>query len=92
MDVLLGKVESASAFVDDLTALGYNWKDVWEWTLLILKIVTEAGFMVNLSNCKFCEPRTVLLGHEVCATLYQISSKFIAKQVHTLIPRTYQQL
>ena len=79
MDVLLGKVERAAAFVDDLTARGHNWKDVWGWTLVILQIITGAGFMVNLSKCKFCVPRTVLLGHEVCATSYRLSNKFIKK-------------
>lgn len=92
MDVLLGNVERAAAFVDDLTARGYTWRDVWDWTLVILEIVTKAGFMVNLSKCKFCVPKTVLLGHEVCATSYRLSQKFLARQLQAKIPRTFQSL
>lgn len=79
MDCLLGHLDRAAAFVDDVTVKGYHWADVWKHTLAILGIVTRAGFMINLSKCKFCVPRTTLLGHEVCATSYRLSSKFLLK-------------
>ena len=43
----------AIAYLDDITTHRNGWEKVWSDTLCILKVLTEAGFMINLRKCHF---------------------------------------
>lgn len=64
VDALLGKDPklNAVAYLDDVTAHGQEWPQVWADTMKVLKLLTDAGFMVNLRKCVFLAPRVVVLG------------------------------
>jgi hypothetical protein len=56
------KAGEKMGFADDCTAHGNGWKDVWNDTIKILRILTSAGFMVNLRKCNFLKTRITILG------------------------------
>jgi hypothetical protein len=64
VDQVLGRSPNltAVAYIDDITAHGTHWEQVWEDTLEVLRVLTQAGFMVNLRKCKFLRPRVTILG------------------------------
>ncbi len=55
IDTLLGREQDLDAvgYLDDITAHGNKWQKVWQDTLRVLRVLTSAGFMVNLRKCKF---------------------------------------
>jgi hypothetical protein len=44
---------SAVGYLDDVTTHGGAWESVWDDTLKVLRVLTGAGFMVNLRKCQF---------------------------------------
>jgi hypothetical protein len=55
IDTILGREKDLDAvgYLDDVTAHGNTWQKVWQDTLRVLRVLTAAGFMVNLRKCKF---------------------------------------
>ena len=39
-------------YLDDLTCHGTSIQSVWEATLAVIKLITDAGIMVNMKKCK----------------------------------------
>lgn len=50
-------------YLDDLTAHGCDLKQVWDDTLRIIKVLTDAGIMINMKKCKLLVRRFQLLGY-----------------------------
>jgi Reverse transcriptase (RNA-dependent DNA polymerase) len=55
IDTLLGRAGELNAvgYLDDVTTHGSKWEQVWEDTVTVLRVLTRAGFMVNLRKCQF---------------------------------------
>ena len=58
-------VSNALGYFDDVTIPGDKnaWPRLWEDTLKVLKVLTDAGLMVGLRKCKFLQPKVVVLGY-----------------------------
>lgn len=83
---------SAVAYIDDVTAHGTTWEQVWEDTLQVLKMLTSAGFMVNLRKCKFLRPRVTVLGCSFFDRGFQLGEKTMMKWTQVQLPKTLKDL
>lgn len=67
MDIIVKRagVPAAKAFFDDVTIPGQkgDWRKLWDETILVLRALTSAGFMVGLKKCKFLVPQATVLGY-----------------------------
>jgi hypothetical protein len=79
-------------YLDDVTAHGNNWREVWRDTLRVLRVLTQAGFMVNLRKCKFLRGRVTVLGTTFFDSSYQLGDKTLKKWVNMQLPRNLKQL
>ena len=96
MDTLLGRgeVDRAKAFIDDVTLHGRcaEWRNLWADTIKVMRLLVEAGFMINLRKCKFLVVQAVILGYQVRAAGYRLSDKFLGGWNELKIPTTLKEL
>ncbi len=94
IDTLLGRVPGLSAvgYLDDVTAHGNEWGQVWLDTLRVLRVLTDAGFMVNLRKCKFLRPRVTVLGTTFFDHSFQLGDKTLKKWVGMQLPHSLKEL
>ena len=52
-------------YLDDIVIYGTNPALVWAETLLVLKRLTSAGFMINIKKCRFLVSSMKMLGHVI---------------------------
>ena len=83
---------SAVGYLDDVTAHGNDWRAVWQDTLRVLRVLTQAGFMVNLRKCKFLRGRVTVLGTSFFDYSYRLGDKTLKKWVSMQLPRNLKQL
>ena len=48
--------------------------------------------MINLSKCKFCQPSAVVLGLELLAVGFRLSTKFLKSWAAMKIPTSLQEM
>ena len=52
-------------YFDDIVIYGTDPSVVWAETLLVLKRLTSAGFMINIKKCRFLVSSMKMLGHVI---------------------------
>ena len=52
-------------YLDDIVIYGTQALQVWAETLIVLKRLTDAGFMINVKKCKFLVSQMKMLGHVI---------------------------
>ena len=62
MDMLLSGLLGLRSYLDDLKIQGFMWYECWQQTIAAVKILTRAGFMINLLKCQLLVPACALLG------------------------------
>ena len=83
---------SAVGYLDDVTAHGTCWKSVWSDTVKVLRVLTEAGFMVNLRKCKFLRGRVTVLGTSFFYYSFRLGDKSLKKWVDMRLPKNLKEL
>ena len=58
----------------------------------MIKLLVEAGFVINLAKCKFLVRTVKAVGHLVTAGHYVVGDKTMAALLKARIPRTLNQL
>lgn len=94
IDTLLSRAPGLRAvgYLDDITAHGTSWEGVWKDTLTMLRVLTSAGFMVNLRKCKFLATRVTVLGVSFYNYQFQLGAKTLKKWVKVEVPTTLKEL
>ena len=82
----------ALVFLDDVTAHGRTWEQVWEQTMCAIRVLAESGLMINLRKCKFLVARAVVLGMEISYATCALGEKYLRKWLEVRLPRTLQEL
>ena len=57
-----------------------------------IRLITEAGFMINLKKCRFLVSTMALLGFAVCKAEYHLGAKVLSKLLSVSIPETLHDL
>ena len=65
---------------------------MWADTLKVLRVLTQAGFMVNLCKCQFLKQRVTVLGTLFCDYGYRLGDKSLKKWVGMQLPRSLKEL
>ena len=77
-------------YIDDIAlwAGADAWQDLWRRTLITIRALTQAGFMVNIRKSKLLVRRATLVGMEIEEGFYRPIAKPIQKLFGTQPPRT----
>ena len=76
-------------YLDDIVLYGKTLSEVWESTLKVLREITRADFMINISKCSFLSSTVEAVGYKVCRGLYFAREKSIARLMTVKLPATY---
>ena len=60
--------------------------------MAMLRVLTEAGFMINLRKCIFMQPRVTMVGLEVSRGSYRLAKKSLKRWLGAEIPKNLQEL
>ena len=52
-------------YLDDIVIYGTQAQQVWAETLIVLKRLTDACFIINVKKCKFLVSQMKMLGHVI---------------------------
>ena len=74
-----GEVDVVSAYLDDITAGGIvaDWRQCWDATLRVRRMLARFGLMIKLKKCKLLFSNTAVLGFEFCNQGYMLGQKFM---------------
>ena len=59
-----------AVYLDDVIVFSNTWYQCWLNTMIILRILTSAGFNISSKKCKFCVQSVVMLGHTFSARTF----------------------
>ncbi len=60
--------------------------------MIVMHLLAEAGFKINLKKCQFLIPRVVVLGYVLHDHGYQLAAKTLKNWVGQRLPTTLKEL
>ena len=79
-------------YLDDIVLHGNDSKLVWQETVKVIRRLTDAGFMINLSKSHFLVKSAVILGYEVSHGVIKPNPKKITSFVSLKPPKMFKEL